>query len=143
MVYNDPVAAGEQWDLGLFDRSGPYEVLQVTFDVGSAAATTPWVGIYAEAFDIGTFDFSLRADDGLAPPPVPEPSTLAMAFAGLITVFGLSRRRLAWAGPLPGPFHGLAELARFARPVTVRRHGHKSTLTPRGGQETRERPFVP
>lgn len=92
-VYNGSVATGELWDLGLFDQSDPYGMLHVTFDVGSAAATTPWIGVYASAIDIGIFDFTLRADDGrVQPVPVPEPPILAMVLAALMTLIGLTRR---------------------------------------------------
>lgn len=102
-VYTDPVFAGEEWGLGLYDPSMPYGILHVTLDVGSAAATTPWIGVYASAIDIAVFGFTLRADDGRAPPaPVPEPSSLAMTLAGLTSVIWLLRRRSA-----PGRQHRL------------------------------------
>lgn len=91
-VFTESVVAGEQWDLGPFDQSDPYGMLHVTFDVGSAAATTPWVGFYASAIDIGTFDFTLRADDGRAQ-PVPEPPILAMLLAALMMTIGLKGRQ--------------------------------------------------
>jgi hypothetical protein len=65
-VWTDAGMAGEMGDLGLFDRSANYDVLQITCDVGSAAATTPWIGLYAEGIDIGVFGFTLRVDDGHA-----------------------------------------------------------------------------
>lgn len=67
-VFTGSVVAGEQWDLGLFNQSDPYGMLHVTFDVGSIASTYPVIGVYASAIDIGTFDFTLRADDGRAQP---------------------------------------------------------------------------
>jgi len=91
-VYTGSIVAGEQWDLGLFNQSDPYGILHITFDVGSAAATTPWVGVYASAIDVGIFDFTLRADDGRTQ-PVPEPPVLPMVFAALALVIGLKRRQ--------------------------------------------------
>lgn len=94
-VFTGSVVAGEQWDLGLFHHSNPYGLLHVTFDVGSIASTTPWVGVYASAIDIGTFDFTLRADDGRAQPvpepptPVPEPPILAMMLAALMLMMAI------------------------------------------------------
>jgi hypothetical protein len=87
-VFTGSVFAGEQWDLGLFNQSDPYGRLHVTFDVGSIAATTPWFGVYASAIDIGTFDFTLRADDGRAQ-PVPEPPILAMMLAALMLMMAI------------------------------------------------------
>ncbi len=92
-VYTGSFVSGEQWDLGLFNPSDPYGLLHVSFDVGSAAATTPWIGVYASAIDIGSFDFRLRADDGrVLPVPVPEPPILPMVLAALMMVIGLKRR---------------------------------------------------
>jgi hypothetical protein len=91
-IYNETLFVEEKFDLGLFDPSG-FGVLQVTFNVGSAVSTLPIIGVFADAFDLGTLDFTFRADDGQAPPkPVPEPSGLGLMLAGL-PVLGLMRRR--------------------------------------------------
>jgi len=96
-VFTASVFADGQWDLGLFDQSAPYQTLRIKFDVGSTATTYPVIGLYASAVDIGTLDFTLRADDGRAPPPppdpVPETPTLALALAGLAALVALPRRR--------------------------------------------------
>lgn len=106
-VYKASTSAGEEWDLGVLDPQRPEGLLHVTFDVGSMSTTVPWIGVYASAIDIGTFDFSLRADDGRLPPvPVPEPSTLAMLLATVLPgLKALSRapgRRIRKAAR-PGP----------------------------------------
>jgi hypothetical protein len=91
--FDDMVFAEEQTALGVFDPSADYGILDVKLEVGSMARTLPWVGVYATAFDLATFDFAFWADDGQVPPnPAPEPSGLWLIPAGL-AMLGLLRRR--------------------------------------------------
>lgn len=93
-VYTDSITYDDVWDLGTFDSSAPYGLLEISYAVGSAAATAPLVGFYASAIDIGVYSFTLRGDDGRAT-PVGEPPTLAMVFGGLLAASALraSRKR--------------------------------------------------
>ncbi|HNU11364.1 MAG TPA: hypothetical protein PKJ45_08360 [Rubrivivax sp.] len=91
-VYKDSVLVKDVWDLGQYDADTSFGRLQVTFTVASGATSLPIVGVYASAIDFATLGFTLSADDGTQPHPVPEPGGLSIVLAAL-GVLGLLRRR--------------------------------------------------
>lgn len=86
-------SGGGHIELGAFD-SREVVVVDVTFKMATVSQTYPLFGLAATGVDLGILGFSLWADDGTAPPVVPEPPALALAGAAL-GLLALRRRPMA------------------------------------------------